>query len=290
MFKHNMNVLAEGEGELIVTRRQGTTSVAPAKRVTDYQPCPKCLGFYLRKGFSRHSSKCCPERTRTEVRAFFQSVLHGVEHEQFGQVLATMKDDEIGTIAKADPLITKYGTQLFERFQCTKAGHVSGKMRELARLLRELKTLQGEQFQLADALRVSMFDVIVKATLSVAKIGAKNSHSIPSLALKIGQSLRKCCFIVRNQALRTDDESMEREADRFLKLYNSEWSNKVSRHATLMLSQGKREPVLPLSEDLKVGIIPTLTLHSSQGCTNGYEFLPSSIVSLYFLEFTALTY
>ena len=59
--KIHLQVIAEGEGELIVVRR-------PAERMPGYHfiPCTKCLGFFNVNSIGIHR-KCCPLVKKNEI-------------------------------------------------------------------------------------------------------------------------------------------------------------------------------------------------------------------------------
>ena len=76
---------------------------------------------------------------------------------------------------------------------------------------------------------------------------------IPSLALKLGHSLKKCVNIVRSQALRAKDKDRLEDADNFEKLLECEWSFRISRYSlnTLGTRKYNKMNMLPLAEDLE---------------------------------------
>ena len=65
------------------------------------------------------------------------------------------------------------------------------------------------------------FDLVSKA---VSKLCNSEGAVIPSLALKLGFSIQKCCFILSYEAIKTDDGASERRSSQFLQLYDAEWS------------------------------------------------------------------
>jgi CRISPR/Cas system-associated exonuclease Cas4 (RecB family) len=70
----------------------------------------------------------------------------------------------------------------------------------------------------------------------------------PSLAVKMGHTLRKCC----NIAIRSNDDDEMQQVQRFLLLMDSEWADKVSKHALSKLHTDKfiKKNELPLTADL----------------------------------------
>ena len=65
------------------------------------------------------------------------------------------------------------------------------------------------------------FDVVIEAVKKLCNFETKDDQQdvrTPSLALKIGHSLKKCVIMVRGQALRKKDKDGQEDADSFEKL------------------------------------------------------------------------
>ena len=80
------------------------------------------------------------------------------------------------------------------------AQFISQKMRDLARLVEGLMSVERRNnLQLSNFLMPKKFDTIVRAIRYIAGFHEESSHlqvGIPSLALKIGYSIHKCCLIL----------------------------------------------------------------------------------------------
>lgn len=81
---------------------------------------------------------------------------------------------------------------------------------------------------------------------------AKHKYNTPSLACKIGYTLKKVCEIVIGQSLMNDDNEAGRKAKNFIRLLDSDWNTFVSKCARTNLEQNKwnKADVLPLTEDV----------------------------------------
>jgi len=75
---------------------------------------------------------------------------------------------------------------------------------------------------------------------------------VPSLALKLGYALRKCCTLLVNKALREKNLELERDAESFIRLYDSEWQARVSSIALKTVTCAKRNQLdlIPVTADL----------------------------------------
>lgn len=65
------------------------------------------------------------------------------------------------------------------------------------------------------------------------------TYRIPTLALKLGTSLKKCAKIVKAQALLKEDISKKKDADDFYELCEIEWNDTVSATALKTLKEQK---------------------------------------------------
>lgn len=198
-YKHNMKVLKSGSGTLVTWTRNVNDSAA-----SEFLPCPDCLAFFIKRNLWRHVKKCPFRNGKAHGRRITSesslmmpttpSVSTGLQ-----MVLSNMSADEVTIAVRSDPLIIQYGERLYQ-----KHGHkqhlftfISQKMREVARFL--------IIFQQADETVKCLSDVVSKPemfmeTARITKVFCKyspetNTYGLPSLALKIGHSLKKCAVI-----------------------------------------------------------------------------------------------
>ena len=255
---HNLNVLRKREGHLIVKYRPNNDKADPDK----YGPCPFCYGYYLRRELWRHKCPLKPtkdnnSRSKLAVSSLMllpQSTVHST---LFQKVLCSMKSDQISRVAKSDDTILKLGDKL-----CNKHGHdadkhnyVRQKMREMARLLVELrKTTQRPNNGLASFFHPQYYRSLVACSKIVSGYDeSRNRYGTPSLALKIGHSVQKCVKILIGNAIEKRDKETECDAEELQKLININWTDDVSSNALKTLQEDKRNrtEVLPLAEDIK---------------------------------------
>lgn len=173
------------------------------------------------------------------------------------KLFTTMKNDQVSLVARNDWLIKEIGVLLVEKHGEKQNNFVSQKMRELARLLLQLREEDfNPNAQLSDFIKPAKFDIVVSAVKVISKFyfeaGVQNVAT-PSLSLKIGHSLKKCVNILRGNALRRKDKEVQEDVDNFEKLLESEWSHRVSHHSLGALGTRKFNKVelLPLAEDLE---------------------------------------
>ncbi|XP_067038855.1 uncharacterized protein [Acropora muricata] len=261
-YHHNCNVLAVGEGELIVVRK-------PSKPTPQakFLPCPHCLGFFKSDELWRHClvgqhKAATDDKKWKKVQAEAKLLLPtcsvsnpDVDAHLYKNVISSMRNDTISCVARRDKLITNFGAAILEKVGIKNANYVSQRMRQLARLLQTL-CLQSkrEDACLQEFIDTSMFDAVVDAVKDLCRFDAE-AHlkiGIPSLALKLGHSLKRCAQVLKSSALRRKDEETIKRAKRFLDLYEADWTSKISSRSLASLGSRKQNNIeyLPLAEDL----------------------------------------
>ena len=233
----------------------------------DFLPCPSCCGFVKRQDLWKHAKSCKFKPEHMKDAPKYQKVQQNAKLMLFpaiyndssgilSKLLASMKSDEISAIARNDELIRDVGVMLLEKHGEKQNNLVSQKMRELARLVMQLRETEFRpDARLSDFIKPDKFDVVVSAVKNVSKFhfqeGVQNVAT-PSLSLKLGHSLKKCVHILRGHALRRKDKDLQEDADNFEQLLESEWSHRVSHHSLNSLSTSKFNKVqlLPLADDL----------------------------------------
>ncbi|XP_056007620.1 uncharacterized protein LOC125653612 [Ostrea edulis] len=257
-FQHNYEVLRTRHGTLVTfTRNWNETSA------DQFLPCQYCLGFFLKSSLWRHTKNCpfAPERKEKYRKVSSQSMLllptsTDVSEGLREKVLSRMSADEISIAARNDPIIVRVGEKLYQ-----KHGHlthlytyVSQKMRELGRLLILLRETDKDINSLDDAIHPKKYPAVVKCTKTLCGFQENsNSYNNPSLALKLGHSLKKCAKIKNSLALIQGNGDSTKDAEGFFTLCENEWTDSVSSSAFQTLASNKlnKGHGLPLAEDIQ---------------------------------------
>ncbi|XP_066933576.1 uncharacterized protein [Clytia hemisphaerica] len=260
---HNVKVLKVG-GELIVLRRLQESDIVSIK---DYIPCQFCLAFITKQEMWRHHKTCKFTNGRTgsvrisKILLFSsQSVASTCSDELRLMVLDKMKHDDIHQIVRKDEIILKYGSFKLENSGLRRQHTISERMRLIGRLVRELRDSLGkDDLKLQDALKPQHFDDIVMATKKLGGFSVTtqegepvSSFSVPPTPLKIGYTVIKCAELLRGMAIRNGNSACEEAVKRFIKLYEMEWSQKISTVSLRTLGTNKfvKSNALPITEDL----------------------------------------
>ena len=227
------------------------------RKVKDFLPCPYCFGFYVKEEMWRHAKKCLhatPNQDQRSLQKRSKLLLMAAVSKDtpISELEQSLHDDEVKRTILGDKIIRCLGSILLQKYGPQKKNDICQRMRQLARL----KQLCAKGHSYMDLLCGSQYDNIKKATdtLCGAFVGddGRNSYISPSLALRLGHLLKKIAEVKIGICLRNDDTDGVRQAETFLRLLNSEWTDSVSTNAQNTLKRRKdNDPVeLPLTEDL----------------------------------------
>ncbi|XP_071833308.1 uncharacterized protein [Apostichopus japonicus] len=261
-FVHNAKVRKENQGVLIPVYRPNFTADPD-----DYLPCSDCFGYYAKSDLWKHR---CPFRKHVGAQNAKPAKRRNYIKEgkmmlpEFGltkitsEIFSSLRCDEEGVarFIKADTLTRQLAEKL-----ALKLGHdkdqytyIRTKLREVGRMVVEYRQLTGESnASLTDLIDPKKFVAVVNATRQTSGFDADSHlYETPSLALKIGHSLKKSAEILKGDALMKGDFDLEKRSKAFIELYNMKWEELVSTHALRTLNENKRnEPkYLPVTSDI----------------------------------------
>ncbi|XP_014673983.1 PREDICTED: uncharacterized protein LOC106814198 [Priapulus caudatus] len=258
-FRHNYEVLEKKKGMLIPKYRQKNTS---SKSLV---PCEFCLGMYSRKVLWEHQTRCCkrPTDANTKGRSGIQSgrlllPVESANRNLYKNVLVRMIDDNIKPIIEGDGLIMKLANRLYAKYGHESQNHqyISQTLRQVGRLLSVTKKLGTPLHTIEECLNPGNWEVLIEGVKNLAEYDEEtHTYTRPSLALKVGYSLKKCAKILRSESLMTDDEvnlQKRNAATNFLTLYEDDWGDRISAKAlsTMDTNRYNSPKLLPLMTDV----------------------------------------
>lgn len=260
-FKHNSIVKTTGSGCLKVKRSSKQSS---SPEIYDY--CLYCKGMLSRKELSRHMKRCAlrpennveegPElRERVFGIASAQSTMSQPISSELWSVLGKMHKDDVSTAIRNDHYLLQFAQSLFNKHGSDRSKHeyIRQKVRELGRLLVTLRHTTRIH-NMEEAIKPGNFFILTSAVKRVSGFDHENStFKAPSLALKIGHSLRKISDLIMCRALMEEDQEVIDSIRRFHTLHETKWSELVSHSALSNLSEAKynKSSRLPLAKDVQ---------------------------------------
>lgn len=229
-----------------------------------FLPCSNCLGFYRSKFLYRHRKICLNTDHCKNSQAIGQNFLvkniKKVDSRLKDEVFTRMRPDKISLVAKQDFLICAFGARYLKVHREKHFINVtSRKMRELARILMELKVIEPNVNNLFESLKPKYYDYFVEATKSVAKYdNNKDLFLCPTFALNICTSLKQCCDIALHMVAKAEASVESANYEASLKtmknLLDSNWRFDISSRACsdLNIKKFNKITVVPLASDLKL--------------------------------------
>ncbi|KAI4455772.1 hypothetical protein MML48_9g00002252 [Holotrichia oblita] len=142
---------------------------------SNYLPCVHCVGYYSSKSLRRHR-KYCSENPEAGKSTAVQT-----------QVFPHMRAEKISLTVKKDPLICAFAARYIKiHREMHFISVASRKMREIGKLLIEMKKLQSSIKTLFDALQPQHYDLLVTATKDVAKYNREDFYESATYAITWG--------------------------------------------------------------------------------------------------------
>nr|CAI5840636.1 unnamed protein product [Callosobruchus analis] len=171
--------------------------------------------------------------------------------------------DQISLVAKKDVLICAFASRYLKIHREKHFILVAlRQMRELARLLIEIRKVKPDVVTLFDALKPTNYDLLVAATQSASKYDKRTqSYQSPTFALNMGTTLKQCCDIALVHTLKQSEMlpsiqsgDVEAELKTLVQLIEGNWKFDVSSQAATDLNMQKWNKVtlVPLAGDLKL--------------------------------------
>ncbi|XP_062414178.1 uncharacterized protein LOC134132797 [Pungitius pungitius] len=229
--------------------------------------CINCEALLKRKSLWRHMSRCklaqkCkttkPGKSRIQSLCAYAQPVPDDVNRKLWELVNSMHQDDITTIIRDQKSILRLGEHLYAKHghDKTKHDYIRQKMREMGRLIWHARKA-GKLRQMEDFYVPSNFNSVVKAVNDAAGFDEeKNIYKIPSLALKLGHSLKKIADILECEAKMSegDNEVLLKNLERSRGLYEKKWDVCVSSRALQTLKEGKwnTPQLLPFTEDVKI--------------------------------------
>ncbi|KAL5005605.1 hypothetical protein ScPMuIL_016763 [Solemya velum] len=264
-FSHNRQVLSDNSGIIIPSKRPSKYSDVT---VADFLPCPSCFAFLRKKDLWRHDQVCkqkCDPKKASENTAGRRHQISGATllplasdvNTQFKtSILNNLTNDLVSLAIRNDCTILKYGARLFTKFSSNphQYSYVRQKLRELGRFLLKMREINKQVTSLSECCNPQLFNQVIEAVKLASNFDDESSsYDVPSLALKLGHSLKKCATIIKSTAIIDGNNVKKQEASDFLQLCSSEWHTSVSCQALQTLTNRKlnKPKRLPLAADIK---------------------------------------
>ncbi|XP_072387629.1 uncharacterized protein [Diabrotica undecimpunctata] len=253
--------------------------------------------MYSAKNLWRHRKICNPDSiTRNSQSQAQNFLLRHLKLDTYLKetVFPRMRADNVSLVAKKDPLICAFGSRYLKIHREQHFIPVaSRKMRELAKIVIELRKNSSSIKTLFDSLKPEYYDSLVFATKIVSKYDNESkTFKAPSFAKNIGTTIKQCCdialmlnakkseFTVRSASAKADLKSL-------IQIIEGNWKYDISSQAAndLDMKKWNKVTLIPPASDLKL-LKNYLVRRANESCDklqknnndiNSYVFLLETI-------------
>jgi len=280
-YMHNVSVLKDQSGEIIPFRRPSVSQHSS----DDFIPCESCHAMFVKDNLWRHRKKCPFKQSHSGhsrcqgfgsiLLPFSSAASEGLKRD----IMTGLNQDDVASVVRTDDVIMKFASRL--HFQHSHAKHrfpyIKERIRQMGRFLLQMRSMTSVKCQ-SDCLDPTMFESVVSAVRCICGFDEdRHVYETPSLALKMGHSLKELARIQINSCTVAGRVEDKQKCEEFLSLCTNEWSHEVSSHALRSLHHRKfnKPLVLPLAEDVKL-LHNHLTSRASE-CTEQLARSPSDV-------------
>ena len=256
LFLHNREVHKAGVGEIIPKRRPKCAGGQ------NFLPCTICLNFFHRENLWRHRKVCSKANKTTCDKQHVQSgaaLLPSAECSDLYKknILDKLRVDEVSVVAKHDTLITEYGNGLFKkyRFRSHQHQYIREKIRALARLVLQIRKIDGSNLSLREYMYPAKYKLITEAAQKVC--GYDNdtgTFESPATATKLGTALKTISDYLATEGIEADSSLLQKRGQDMKLLFQFRWSKDINLEAAKTLEQKKynNPKRIPLTEDVRL--------------------------------------
>ena len=199
-YEHNVDVLKNDSGVIVPFRRP-----CSSRSSVDFLPCEFCHAMFVKHNLWRHV-KTCPfkhsassdghnrrQGSSSLLLPFSTEASSGLKRD----IMSGMNQDDVTAAVRVDDLIMKFGSRLHFKHGHLKHrfAYIKERIRQLGRFLLQMRRTSAVTC-LSDCLDPQQFQSVVSAVRSVCGFDEeKHIYKTPSLALKLGHSLKECTRI-----------------------------------------------------------------------------------------------
>jgi len=231
-YRHNVKVVNTGRGVFVPAKAQSSSKTYCS---SDYVPCNACKGFFVKSDLRRHRCKFAKNEKPT-VKAGLKLLRKELgllnepkASEAVMSILANWKDDTILNAVKDDAVILDMLALKCHR-GITREKWIANlryEVRLLGRFIIEARKLIPGAETLTDILRADNFDAIAAASeLCSTSKKPGNENETTSVALNIGNAIKKATDQLMSMSLINKDDSTYKQGKEMLKVMASRWQQR----------------------------------------------------------------
>ena len=261
--KHNRAVVEKKQGEIVGLGKRPKTEKLD---ISLYGPCPACFLWVQIKHVKQHYRKCSKKnesvnnkRLMLQVQILAGHITSNPSERMKNEVFYSMKNDDVGMVAKNDPLIVALGESWLRRNLPNvekRRYYTSQRMRLAAKLkLAVNKINNNSELSMWEIMSPEHFDNVCLGAIKSCIPFSDDEEDLtsPSNALKLKYDVKRLVNAKWAFCIKRGKGEEEKQCKKFLHLMEIEWGERVTKLCRMVLDQRRYEETkeLPAPEDVK---------------------------------------
>lgn len=179
-------------------------------------------------------------------------------------------------LIKGDNLILLFGENQILRkgddLSFSECNQIRAKLHFLARLLAQLHVVTNSKRTFSELLSPEFYDAFVESVLTIRD---QNKQ----LALTLGHYIKQICLLNIAESIKSNNKQFEKQSEKFLKLFNSSWSNTVASSTARLQQKNKLNKTLLLPETSDLQKLTTFINKALMSNSTEYTMLQKLIMT-----------
>lgn len=221
--------------------------------------CANCMGNYSTRTLRHHWKKCTGksikgERVVKQLGKAVEGRVHPEASDKLNTLFSKFRDNEGIRSIQFDWLAICYGNELCTTYSPHyQEGYIRSKISATAKLLNISKSISPEITDLSSVFAVKYCQTVVESIRKMAKFDEKSKmFGSPGTAATTVTLINALGDMLIAESIRMDDEKMERNAERFLKVFQRDARFKVNKLVSITIARKRRHqrPDIPTTTDV----------------------------------------
>lgn len=245
------------KGEMQTSRRPNPKSVSYSwQRIA----CVNCMGSYSSKSLRQHWRRCTGnsimgEKIVKQLGRALEARVHPAASDDLNNVFSKFRDSEEIRTIQFDWLAICYGNELCLNYSpYYQEGYIRSKIKAAAKLLHISQAMLPQIDDLASLFHVKHCNTVINAIRKMGKFDCRSKlFGSPGAALTTVTLINTVGELLITESMKLEDEEMERNAERFLRVFKRDVRTKISKLAAKTIKKNRRskKPNLPTIADIK---------------------------------------
>lgn len=218
------------------------------------------MGSYSSNTLRQHWRKCTKtsitgEHIVKQLGRALEGRIHPEASDDLNEIFAKFRDNDDIRMIRFDWLVTCYGNDLCLNYSpYYQEGYIRSKIRACAKVLRLAKAISPEIVDLSSLFHVRHCNTVVQVIREMGKFDCRSKHfGSPGTASTTITLINAVGEMLITESMKSEDAEKERNAERFLRVFQRDVKTKISKLVTVTIRKNRRgkKPNIPTTEDIR---------------------------------------